>query len=372
MTESRTMMASPYMEWAKTRSQARFCLATSGIANVPMAEFPARLEDLEITSPDGYGYEELRRRLAARAGVSEDCVVQANGTSMANHLAMTACFEPGDEVLIEQPTYELLTSTARALGARIRRFVRRFEEGFRVDPAEVKRQITPATRLVVLTNLHNPSGVLIDGGTLREVGEMARNSGARVLVDEVYLDMAFSRSPRSSFLLDPKTFVVTSSLTKVYGLSGLRCGWILAEPELARRMWRLRDLMDASISHLTERMSVIALDHLEQFARRARHLLQTNRPLLDNFLNSRKDLSAVRPEFGTLVFPRLLCDDADGFFAFLREKFETTVVPGRFFEMPQHFRLGIGGDTKTVETGLEQLGAALQEWSDRPNAASIL
>ena len=372
MTEARTRMASPYMEWAKTRSQARFCLATSGITNVPMAEFPARLEDLEITNPGGYGYDELRRRLAAKAGVSQDCVVQANGTSMANHLAMAACFEPGDEVLIEQPAYELLTCTARVLGARVRRFARPFEESFRIDPAEVKRQITPATRLVVLTNLHNPSGVLTDDATLREIGEIARNSGARVLVDEVYLDMAFARAPRSSFLLDPQTFVVTSSLTKVYGLSGLRCGWILAEPELARRMWRLSDLMDASISHVTERMSVIALDHLEQFARRARHLLQSNRRLLDAFLDSRKDLAAMRPEFGTLVFPRLPRGIADDFCAFLREKFETTVVPGRFFEMPQHFRLGIGGETKTVEAGLSRLGAALQEWSDRPNAPSVL
>jgi aspartate/methionine/tyrosine aminotransferase len=291
---------------------------------------------------------------------------------MANHLAMAACFEPGDEVLIEQPTYELLTSTARFLGARPRRFVRRFADDFRIDPAEVKRQITPATRLIVLTNLHNPSGVLMDEETLREIGAIAQNSGARVLVDEVYLEMVFNRAPRSSFLLDPKTFVVTSSLTKVYGLSGLRCGWILAAPELARRMWRMRDLMDASISHVTERMSVVALDHLEQFAQRARHILQVNRGLLDAFLDSRKDLQAVRPEFGTIVFPQLLQGDADGFCNLLREKFDTTVVPGRFFEMPRHFRLGIGGDSKMLEEGLERLGAALQEWSDRPNAPSVL
>ena len=278
---------------------------------------------------------------------------------MANFLAMTACFEPGDEVLIEQPTYELLLNVARFLGAQVRRFARRFEDGFQLDPAEVRRNVTPATRLIVLTNLHNPTGVLSGDEVLREIGEIAREVGARVLVDEVYLDAAFSLAPQTSFHLGPQ-FVVTSSLTKVYGLSGLRCGWALAEPELAHRIWLLNDLMDASHVHAAERMSVIALDHLEQFAGRAKELLETNRRLLDRFLDSQENnLELVRPEFGTIVFPRLLRGTVDDFCKLLRDQFETTVVPGEFFEMPQHFRLGIGGDSETLEAGLRQLGAAL-------------
>jgi aspartate/methionine/tyrosine aminotransferase len=358
MTESRSKIASPYMEWSKTCSQARFSLATSGVANVSMEEFPVRIEELEITGGAGYGYQELQERLAAKAGVPVECVVQSNGTSMANFLAMAGCLEPGDEVLVEQPTYELLLSAAQFLGGRMRRVSRRFEDGFRVDPEEVRRQVTPATRLIVLTNLHNPSGLLMDEGVLREIGEIAQSVGARVLVDEVYLDMAFSRRPSTAFRLG-QHFVVTNSLTKVYGLSGLRCGWILAEAELARRIWRLNDLMDASYSRLTERMSVIALDHLQKFADRSRKLLETNRRLLDRFLDSRQDLEVVRPEFGTIVFPRLTHGTANDFCKLLRDRFETTVVPGDFFEMPQHFRLGIGGDSKTLEAGLERLGAAL-------------
>ena len=221
MNESRSNIASPYMEWSKTRSQARFSLATSGVANVSMDEFPVRLEDLEITGGAGYGYEELQERLAAKAGVPVECVVQSNGTSMANFLAMAGCLDPGDEVLVEQPTYQLLLSAARFLGARVRRFSRRFEDGFRVDPEEVRRQITPTTRLIVVTNLHNPSGLLMDEAVLGEIGEIAQGVGARVLMDEVYLDIAFSRRPSTAFHLGPH-FVVTNSLTKVYGLSGLR------------------------------------------------------------------------------------------------------------------------------------------------------
>ena len=107
---------------------------------------------------------------------------------------------------------------------------------------------------------------------MRTIGEMAQRVGARVLVDEVYLEMLFDSAPPSAFSLGD-TFVVTSSLTKTYGLSGLRCGWILAAPELARRIWRLNDLFAATAAHPAERMSVMAFDHLGQFRERARALL---------------------------------------------------------------------------------------------------
>jgi len=348
------------MEWAKLHSHARFNLAASGVTNLPLAKLPVRLEELEISGPGGYGYEPLQTRLAKKCGVAPECVVAATGTSMANHLALAALINPGDEILIEHPTYELLLTTAEFLGARVQRFPRRFEEGFRVDPRAIERAMTPRTRLIVLTNLHNPSGMRTDEATLREVGEMARRAGARVLVDEVYLETLFESPARSAFHLG-EHFIVTSSLTKAYGLSGLRCGWILAAPELAERMWRLNDLFGVIAAHPAERLSVIALDHLEEVAAQAGALLEKNRALLDRFLDSRKDLAAVRPQAGTIIFPRLVRGSVDRFCALLREKYETSVVPGRFFEMPEHFRLGIGGETETLAEGLRRLGAALDE-----------
>src|SRR5262249_19041813 len=160
----------------------------------------------------------------------------AMGTSMANHLAMAALVSPGDEVLIERPAYEPLVALARYLGAHVTRFERPFESGFAVDPDIVAAALTPRTKLVVLTNLHNPSGAFTDEATLTRVGEAARSVGARVLVDEAYLDAVFDELARTALRLGP-TFVVTGSLTKVYGLSGLRCGWILAETSLARQIW---------------------------------------------------------------------------------------------------------------------------------------
>ena len=208
---------------------------------------------------------------------------------MANHLAMAALLEQDDEVLIEEPTYEPILAVARYLGAKIRRFPRRFEDGFRLDPREVERGISPRTRLIVLTNLHNPTGVRTADSTLKLVGDIARSLGAHVLVDEVYLDDCFDSSPKSAFHLGPN-FVTTSSLTKAYGLSGLRCGWILAAPALAERMWRLNDLFGVVAPHPIELLSVIALDHLPQILARSKKLLDENRALLKKFLDSRTDL----------------------------------------------------------------------------------
>ena len=362
MTRRRTESSSPYIEWAKTQTRAKYNLTTSGVANYPLAELPARLEDLEISGPSWYGYAPLQERLARHTGVPEECVVSSIGTSMANFLAYSGAIESGDDVLIEHPVYGPMFEAAEFLGANIKRFHRRPENGFAIDPAEIERAFTPRTRLVVLTNLHNPSGAFVSADTLRAIGEIAARRGARVMVDEVYLEMFFDPSIRSAFHLG-ETFFITSSLTKVYGLSGLRCGWILAAPELARRMWRINDLFGNIPAHTAELLSVIALDNLPKIAARSKSLLTTNRRLLDQFLDSRKDLECTRPPAGTVVFPRLVHGNPDEMLMLLREKYETAVTPGRFFEMPHHFRIGIGADTETFRGGIERLSAALDEYA---------
>ncbi len=232
--ESMRHRHSDYMLWAKTQGRARFNLATSGVGSFPLHELPVTIDQLEINGDSTYGYAPLQHAIAKKCGVDPDCVVAAAGTSMANHLAMATLIDPGDEVLIEQPTYELLTSTLLYLGAAVKHFARTEESGYALDPAQVRRVITRKTKLIVLTNLHNPSSVLASETALREIGGLARSVGARVLVDEVYLDAVYTNTPKPSYHLGPE-FVVTSSLTKVYGLSGLRCGWILAEPESGAR-----------------------------------------------------------------------------------------------------------------------------------------
>lgn len=350
------------MQWAKKRSASRFNLATSGMVSYPLSELPVRIEDLDpLTRPGDYGYSILQETLAAHSGVFSDHVVAAAGTSMANYLAMASILEPGEEVLVEHPTYELLLAVLSHLQADIRRFPRRAAAGFAVEPEEIERAVTPRTRLIVVTNLHNPSSAYTSEQTLREVRDIAQRVGARVLVDEVYLEAAFDLAPRSAIHLGPE-FVTTNSLTKVYGLAGLRCGWILAEPELARQIWRLNDLFDVNMAHPAERLSVIALRNLDRVRARSRALLETNRAVLNPFLASRADIESTPLEYGTVTFPRLLTGSVERFCALFREKYEGTVVPGSFFEMPDHFRIGIACDTERLTQSLERLGAALDEF----------
>ena len=359
---NRREMRSPYMEWAKLHSAARFNLATSGMQNFLLADLPVKLDQLEINGPTIYGYAPLQERLARKHKVAPENVVAATGTSMANHLAMAAVLEPGDEVLMEQPTYELLLSAAQYLGASIKRFPRRFEDGFRVDLNALKKQLSPRTRLIVVTNLHNPSGAQIDEATLRTIGELAAKVGARVLVDEVYLEAVFDPPQPTAFHLGPQ-FMVTSSLTKAYGLSGLRCGWVLAEPKLVDRMWHINDLFAATPAHPAELLSVIALDNLDKVRARAARTLAANHTALKKFLDNCDTIEAVPPQHGTVIFPRLRRGDADEFCKLLREKYETSVVPGRFFEAPQHFRVGLGGDPEMTAEGFKRLGRALAEYA---------
>ncbi|MFL6209457.1 MAG: aminotransferase class I/II-fold pyridoxal phosphate-dependent enzyme [Pyrinomonadaceae bacterium] len=351
---------SAYMNWARLRSQARFNLAASGVMNYPRAELDVQLADIELHRPSLYGYEPLQQAIAAKCEVTPDCVVAATGTSGANHLVMSLLLEPGDEVLIESPTYELLVATAEHIGAVVKRFNRAFASNYLIDPAEITRLVSPRTRLIVLTNLHNPSSTLTHEDVLKTIGEIARAADAHVLVDEVYLDAMFERAPRSAFHLGAE-FIVTNSLTKVYGLSGLRCGWILAAPTLAERLWRLNDLFGVNAAHPAERLSCVALAQLPRIATRARVLLEVNGATFNTFLAGRHDLACAPHEYGTVAFPRWRGGDVTRLCALLREKYETTVVPGHFFDAPEHFRIGLGGETDALIEGLTRLGAALEE-----------
>jgi aspartate/methionine/tyrosine aminotransferase len=349
---------SEYMPWAKLHSDARFNLASSGVVGFPLRELPMSIEQLQINGDSAYGYEPLQQAIANKCGVDTECVVAAAGTSMANHLAMAALIDPGDEVLIEHPTYELLTAAASYLGASVKSFARREESGYALDPAEILRVLSPKTRLIVLTNLHNPTSVRTQDYVLLEVGDLAKSVGAHVLVDEVYLDAVYENTPRTSYHLGPE-FVVTNSLTKVYGLSGLRCGWILAQPDLARAMWRLNDLYASTPVHPADLLSVIAFQHLPAIRERARKIVTADRVLLNDFLSQQAGVSATRTEFGTTAFLRLKNGDVEQFLQRLRTEYETSAVPGRFFGMPNHFRIGMGVNTEMFGEGLRRIGQAL-------------
>jgi aspartate/methionine/tyrosine aminotransferase len=351
-------MASPYIEWAKLASTARWNLATSGLPQLSADDLGGWPETPALVGPNAYGYAPLLERIAAHHGVGPAQVVTATGCSMANFLALAALVTPGDEVLIERPTYDPLLLAASHLGARVVRFGRRPEDGFRIDPEAVVAAISPRTRVVVLANLHNPSSQQTSNEVLTRVGNAAARVGARVIVDEVYLDTVFDAGPGSCVHLGP-AFVATGSLTKAYGLSPLRCGWIIADEALTQQIWRMSDLYGNVQPFPMDLLAVQAFDRLPALRARSRALLDANRAVFAAWSGRRGDLSFDLPPWGTTVCVRPMRMDAERLCESLRAECDVSVVPGRFFEQPDYVRLSLCTDGDTLIEGLRRMAVAL-------------
>lgn len=354
------MKNSVYMTWAKHHAGARYNLANSGILGCDLNDFSITLDDVAVNGPNHEGYAPLKEAIAAKYDVMAENVVTVQGTSMANFLAMATVIEHGDEVLIEEPVYDPILSAAVYLGAEVKRFQRSFENNYQVDIGELQRLITPRTKLIVLTSPHNPSGVAVDRNVMRQVGELARDAGAWVMVDEVYRDIMFEDALPCVATLGAQ-FITTSSLTKSYGLSGLRCGWILCVPELAEKMRRLNDLYGSVGSMPSDKLALAAFRQLGKLEARTRVIMEPNIKLVHQFLGEHEDLlECVVPKSSMTVFPRLKHDtDSQPLHDRLRQ-FETSIVPGKFFENPRHFRLGFAVKPEDVEVGLRNLSRALR------------
>ncbi|MGI8746693.1 MAG: pyridoxal phosphate-dependent aminotransferase [Bryobacteraceae bacterium] len=348
-----------YMEWVKLRRPAKYEIGGSGVVRVHLDELPEAIDALELNDFNLYGYRPLLKQIAARYEVKTEQVVTTQGCSMANYLACAALVRGGDEVLVERPAYEPLLAIPRLLGAKVVRFDRPFRKGYVVDIQGLAAKLTGRTRLIVLTNMHNPSGVLLQQDELKEIGRLARKVNAYVLVDEVYLDFLFEQRPRSAVHLG-SNFIVTSSLTKAYGLDGLRCGWILARAELAQTIWRLQDFFGVNGAIPAEKVSVAAFENIERFVKRTRSIIEANRPVVERFMRSHSDqLAWVPPDGGPVCFPKVVTGDGTELAELLRQEFDTGIIPGHFFEMPRHFRLGFGGPEGVLRQGLARLGKAL-------------
>ncbi|MBT8396774.1 MAG: aminotransferase class I/II-fold pyridoxal phosphate-dependent enzyme [Gemmatimonadetes bacterium] len=351
----------PYVAWMKHAPAIPNNLMGSNLLPCTVEDLPGVRERLELDAFHEEGYPPLLEAIGKRYQFPVDRIALATGASGANFIAGGALLEAGDEVLVERPVYDPLLGIPRFLGARIRRFDRVFDDGFQVDPDRVAAALTPKTRLIILTNLHNPTGARTSAERLLAVGELADGVGAKVLVDEVYLDSVGGDPSPPAASLSP-TFVSTSSLTKAYGLSGLRAGWILAAPEVAEGCRRVRDLVDGVGVFPSELMALVAFENLPALRARARGILDPNFELLTRFVESRPDLLWVRPRGGSVGFPKIPgLEDVSAFVEILRTDYETGVVPGRFFEAPSHFRIALGGKRDVLETGLHRLGEALDK-----------
>lgn len=363
---------SVYLEWARRLYGRVKCdLASSGIPTASQGEIGVPSER-ELDDPAAWA--QLPSAIARYHDVPDDEVVPALGTTHALWLAYSSLASPGDEVLLESPGYEPVSNIATALGLRVRFFERPASQGFAIDPARVRAAMTPATRVVVVTNLHNPSGVRTSDATLREVAQIADERGAALLVDEVYAPFdalvdaggVFRGTARK---LGPNV-VVVSSLTKCYGLAPHRIGWMIAAPAAASRG---RDAITATINMLPLSHAHVALRafaRIGPLADRARTLTEGKRERVGAWVAA-QGLTWSGPReglFGFVHLPGSTQSQGRGTDAAptltarveaLANERGVLVAPGEFFGVAQGFRISWSAPPAVLEEGLARLGEAL-------------
>ena len=355
-----------YIRWAKSLPRVNINLARSGIDHCPPSLLRLTAADFVTTLPVTYGYAPLREAIARRYRVGAGQVFTVSGgASFANWIACTAALDDagGDaEVIVERPTYQPLLRIIEALGFRIRRLDRRSKDGYAIDLDRFRSLVTPHTRLAIVTNLHNPSGARIPLDMVARMASLLARVKGVLLVDEVYLECVF-RDRAESCVHAGRNVMTTNSLTKAYGLDGLRAGWVLGPPRLIRRAGAINDFMTNNGVAPGERMALAAFRHHRDIDRRAHALLDPNLRRLRAYLASETRLRAHVPEGGNVVFPRLPRDvDGEAFATHLRRRYSTLVVPGRFFESPGHIRISFGTRPAVVARGLANVSAALDDF----------
>jgi aspartate/methionine/tyrosine aminotransferase len=361
-----TSPLAPYLLWAKTRQAAAIDLAGSNLLACTLDDLPGAREAADIVAANDNGFAPLVSAIAAHYGTSVDRVATAAGCSGANFVTVAALVGADDHVLVERPGYDPLPAACRLMGATVEFFDRRHENRYRIDLDALSKRVISSTRLIIVSTPHNPSGMELSRDTLVALGSLADRVGAHVLVDEVYLDaasLARGEAPTAASaarLAGP--FVVTNSLTKSYGLAGLRSGWMLAPPAIAERLRRTRDVVDNLASAPADRLAAFAFTRMRPLAERTRSLLAANLDRAKRFLSLHPQLQIAVLPTASVIFPRLAgTDDAEPFVQHLVSRHGVAVAPGRFFDSPSHFRISVAGRTETLEAGLERIGKALAE-----------
>jgi len=373
-----------YLDWIAGRPEA----AEYDLGSSDLRRTPAGPDEVVPPALAGVvaGEATLRERLAEIYGVASENVLVTAGATHANFLAAAAAVtdaavgaraaeESGGgsdgesaarpRVLVEKPGYEPLLATPEAVGATVDRFFRPPDEDYPLDPQRVDAAVVEDTALVTVTNRHNPSGRPTDRETLAETARVVGDAGARLLVDEVYAP--FRAEPGEGPFGGPTAVglpntVVTNSLTKFFGFGDLRIGWLIADAAFVERARSVAHHVPA-VAGPSRRLAGRALAAADRLADESRQRIRTNRAALAEFVASRPDLSGtVEPD---CPYALLDHDYADGdAVADAAWDEGVLVVPGRFFDAPDQFRVGACQRPERVRKGLDLLGGVLDSLAE--------
>ncbi len=332
------------------------------MADLQACGWPALLQRTNQSS--SWGHPGIIGAIQHHYGIADPAhILVTSGASMAFVLAALALVEPGGHALVELPVYQPFCTVLKRRGAQITHFPRDAASG-QPDLATLKALIRPTTRLLALTNLHNPTGALLEDATLRQIAALAAEHNITVIVDEVFHDLVPDTSACSRTAARLADNIVSiSSLSKAYGLGRLRVGWMIAATPIMARLREVHITFDNSLSSLDQAVASVVFDHLPRYRQHGQAAAATNRPAVARFaaeMTAAGRLEGAVPPYGCVYFPRLKgMTDTTAFAEHLLEKFGVVVVPGRFFGAPEHIRLCFGGDPGAVSAGLARLAEAL-------------
>jgi aspartate/methionine/tyrosine aminotransferase len=323
----------------------------------------------ELGYPQTNGTVALRELIAAiYPGATADHVQVTNGGSEANCIVLMRLVEPGDEVVSLTPNYLQAAGLARALGATVRPWALREVNGadgavrWAPDPGELASLVTPKTRAILVCNPNNPTGARLDEATLDEVCRVAARVGAWVIDDEIYRGAEREADETPTVWGRYERAIVTSGLSKAYGLPGLRIGWVAGPPSIVADLWAIHDYTTIAPGGINDRLARVALEPSRRAAllARTRGIIRANYPIVRRWLERQPGLSHVPPEAGAIAFVRHRYPHPSlELSTRLRDERSVLLVPGEHFDMEGFFRIGFGSDPKYLESALSLIGEFL-------------
>ena len=352
----------PLLDWIGEHAPRakNAAIATSGVIEFPLDGIPFDLKKVDLHVANLDGDTRVVEQLTRIYGAEPDRMLETIGASEANFLSMAALADRGDKIALETPTYGSLPSIAKSLGLKVAPIERDFRKGFALDLETVKKAVSKGTKLVVLTNLHNPSGTAISKATLKGAIEIANDKGALLHVDEIFRDFG-DNVPSAADL--PGRAMAVASMSKLYGLGWTRIGWMIApDRETARRLRRARRLVAGAGSTFGGAVAAWALKEQARFIARAKAIVAENYETLEKWAQDTPGVELVRPDGGPVAFPRVRLPKgktAEQVALQLLKEQGILTSPGELFGRPGHFRVGCAASPEMTRAGFEALGAAL-------------
>ncbi len=326
----------------------------------------SRLSDLPLGYTEATGSAGLRAEIARiYTSITPDQILTFAGAQEAIFLFMQACLQPGDHIVVHWPCYQSLCDVAESMGVVVSRWSADADRNWQLDLDQLRSQLTPATRLIVLNTPHNPTGFLMSHDDYAELHQLAVDRGFMLLCDEVYRESEYDVAQRLPAACDLGEHAVSIGvMSKTYGLAGLRIGWIVTKNQaLFQRIQVLKDYTSMCNSGPSEWLAEVALRNRQQIIDRNLRLIQSNLDLLDAFFSERTDLFQwKRPRAGSIAFPKYLQGDVDAFCHRVLSESGVLLAPGSLFQDNEnHFRIGFG--RRDFSDGLAALAACLDSQS---------